>query len=84
MRFFSLVFVNLRRHRLRALIGVAGIGFGVAAMLTILAIVTGAIGMFERILSSDSHYLVFERNDAGQTKFEPTLLRQLLLQRRTQ
>lgn len=62
MRFFSLVFVNLRRHRLRALIGVAGIGFGVAAMLTILAIVTGAIGMFERILSSDSHYLVFERN----------------------
>ncbi len=62
MRFLSLVFVNLRRHRLRALIGVAGIGFGVAAMLTILAIVTGAIGMFERILSSDSHYLVFERN----------------------
>jgi len=31
-------------------------------MLTILAIVTGAIGMFQRILSSDSHYLVFERN----------------------
>lgn len=62
MRFLSLVIVNLRRHRLRALIGVAGIGFGVAAMLTILAIVTGAIGMFERILSSDSHYLVFERN----------------------
>ena len=31
MRFLSLVFVNLRRHRLRALIGVAGIGFGVAA-----------------------------------------------------
>lgn len=62
MRLLSLVFVNLRRHRLRALIGVAGIGFGVAAMLTILAIVTGAIGMFERILSTDSHYLVFERN----------------------
>ena len=62
MRFLSLVFVNLRRHRLRALIGVAGIGFGVAAMLTILAIVTGAIGMFERILATDSHYLVFERN----------------------
>ena len=39
-----------------------GIGFGVAAMLTILAIVTGAIGMFERILATDSHYLVFERN----------------------
>ena len=44
------------------MIGVAGISFGVAAMLTILAIVTGAIGMFERILSTDSHYLVFEKN----------------------
>lgn len=62
MKILSLVLLNLRRHRLRALIGVAGISFGVAAMLTILAIVTGAIGMFERILSSDSHYLVFERN----------------------
>ncbi len=62
MRFLSLVFTNLLRHRLRALIGVAGISFGVAAMLTILAIVTGAIGMFQRILSSDSHYLVFEKN----------------------
>jgi putative ABC transport system permease protein len=62
MRILSLVFTNLRRHRLRALIGVAGIAFGVAAMLTILAIVTGAIGMFQQILSSDSHYLVFERN----------------------
>ena len=62
MHSLSLVFTNLRRHRLRALIGVAGIAFGVAAMLTILGIVNGAIGMFERILSSDSHYLVFERN----------------------
>ena len=62
MRFLALVFVNLRRHKLRALIGVAGISFGVAAMLTILAIVNGAIGMFERILAVDSHYLVFERN----------------------
>lgn len=62
MRILSLVLINLRRHRLRALIGVAGIGFGVAAMLTILAIVTGAVGMFERILGEDSHYLVFEKN----------------------
>ncbi len=62
MRFLALVFVNLRRHKLRALIGVAGIGFGVAAMLTILSIVNGAIGMFERILTVDSHYLVFEKN----------------------
>ena len=62
MRFLALVFVNLRRHKLRALIGVAGISFGVAAMLTILSIVNGAIGMFERILAVDSHCLVFERN----------------------
>jgi len=62
MRFLSLIFVNLRRHRLRALIGVAGIGFGVAAMLSILGIVNGAIGMFEHILSTDSHYLVLEKN----------------------
>jgi putative ABC transport system permease protein len=62
MRFLVLVFVNLRRHNLRALIGVAGISFGVAAMLTILSIVHGAIGMFERILAVDAHYLVFEKN----------------------
>ncbi len=62
MRHLALVFVNLRRHKLRALIGVAGISFGVAAMLTILSIVNGAIGMFERILAVDSHCLVFERN----------------------
>jgi putative ABC transport system permease protein len=62
MRFLALVFTNLRRHRLRALIGTAGIAFGVAAMLTILSIVNGAIGMFERILAVDSHYLVFEKN----------------------
>jgi putative ABC transport system permease protein len=62
MNIFSLVLTNLRRHRWRALIGMAGIAFGVAAMLTILAIVTWAIGMFQRILASDSHYLVFERN----------------------
>lgn len=43
------------------MIGVAGIAFGVAAMLTILAVVHGAIGMFERILNTDSDYLVFER-----------------------
>ena len=62
MQVLRLVFTNLRRHRWRAVIGMAGIAFGVAAMLTILAIVTGAIGMFQRILASDSHYLVFERN----------------------
>ena len=62
MHFLTLIFTNLRRHRLRALIGVAGIGFGVAAMPTILSLVNGAIGMFERILAVDSHYLVFEKN----------------------
>jgi putative ABC transport system permease protein len=62
MQILTLVCTNLRRHRWRALIGTAGIAFGVAAMLTIVAIVTGAIGMFQRILASDSHYLVFERN----------------------
>ena len=61
MRFLTLIFTNLRRHRLRALIGVAGIGYGVAAMLTVLSLVNGAIGMFERILAVDSHYLVFEK-----------------------
>ncbi|HYC71101.1 MAG TPA: ABC transporter permease [Opitutaceae bacterium] len=62
VRFLSLVPINLRRHKLRALIGVAGIAFGVAAMLSILSVVQGAIGMFERILAVDSHFLVFERN----------------------
>lgn len=62
MSFLALVFVNLRRHKVRTLIGVSGISFGVAAMLAILSIVLGAIAMFERILSSDSQYLVFERD----------------------
>lgn len=62
MRFLSIIPTNLLRHKVRTLIGAAGIAFGVAAMLSILSIVQGAIGMFERILSSDSHCLVFERN----------------------
>jgi len=62
MSFLRLVRVNLRRHWVRTLIGVAGIAFGCAAMLTILSIVLGAIGMFERILDTDSQVLVFERN----------------------
>lgn len=62
MKFTKLIVINLTRHRVRALLGAAGIAFGVAAMLTVLSIVLGAIGMFERILSNDSHYLVFERN----------------------
>ena len=62
MRFLPLVFINLRRHWLRAGFGAAGIGIGVAAMMTIVGIVHGAIGMFEHILSLDSQQVVFERN----------------------
>ena len=57
-----LVFLSLWRHRIRAAIGSAGIAFGVAAMLSVLSVVLGAIGMFEKILATDSQYLVFERN----------------------
>lgn len=62
MRFLKIVPTNLFRHKVRTLIGAAGIAFGVAAMLSILSIVQGAIGMFEKILSTDSHCLVFEKN----------------------
>lgn len=62
MTFAALIRVNLRRHWVRTGIGVAGIAFGCAAMLTILSIVLGAIGMFERILDTDSQVLVFERD----------------------
>jgi len=62
MSFLRLILTNLRRHRVRAFFGVAGIAFGVAAMLTVLAVVLGAIGMFRNILETDSQYMVFERN----------------------
>jgi len=60
--FLRIIFVNVRRHRLRAVISVAGIAFGVAAMLTIVSIVLGAVSMFQDILSSESHYIVFEKD----------------------
>lgn len=60
--FAPLIFVNLRRHRIRAAISIAGIGFGVAAMLMIVSIVLGAIGMFQGILAKESNYVVFEKN----------------------
>jgi len=60
--FGRLTLVNIRRHKIRTLLSVAGIGFGVAAMLTIVSIVLGAIGMFQNILASESHYVVFEKN----------------------
>jgi putative ABC transport system permease protein len=62
MLFLKLILTNLRRHRARTLIGVAGVAFSVAAMLTVVTILQGAIGMFERILSNDSEFIVFERN----------------------
>lgn len=62
MSFFALIATNLMRHRIRTLIGVAGIALGVAAMLSVITILQGAIRMFERILNSDSEIIVFERN----------------------
>jgi putative ABC transport system permease protein len=60
--FLKLIVTNLRRHRIRSFISVAGIAFSVAAMLTVVTILQGAIGMFVGILSSDSEIIVFERN----------------------
>ena len=62
MIFFKLILTNLRRHRIRSFISIAGIAFSVAAMLTVVTILQGAIGMFSSILSSDSQIIVFERN----------------------
>ena len=62
MLFLTLILTNLRRHRVRTLMGVSGIAFSVAAMLTVVTILQGAVGMFERILSTDSEIMVFERN----------------------
>jgi putative ABC transport system permease protein len=60
--FFKLILTNLLRHRIRSLISIAGIAFSVAAMLTIVTVLQGAVGMFSGILSSDSEIIVFERN----------------------
>jgi len=60
--FLKLIATNLRRHRIRSLISIAGIAFSVAAMLTVVTILQGAIGMFSNILSNDSQIIVFERD----------------------
>jgi putative ABC transport system permease protein len=62
MIFLRLILTNLQRHRGRTSIGLAGVAFSVAAMLTVVSILQGAIGMFERILSNDSEFVVFEKN----------------------
>ena len=62
MIFLRLIMTNLLRHRIRSGISVAGIALSVAAMLTVVTILEGAIGMFSRILSNDSEVIVFERD----------------------
>jgi putative ABC transport system permease protein len=62
MIFLRLITTNLLRHRIRSFISIAGIAFSVAAMLTVVTVLQGAIGMFSGILSSDSEIIVFERN----------------------
>ena len=62
MIFLKLIVTNLLRHRIRSLISIAGIAFSVAAMLTIVTVLQGAVAMFSGILSSDSEIIVFERN----------------------
>jgi putative ABC transport system permease protein len=62
MIFFKLIVTNLLRHRIRSVISIAGIAFSVAAMLTIVTVLQGAVAMFSGILSSDSQIIVFERN----------------------
>ncbi len=62
MIFVKLIVTNLLRHRVRTLISVAGIAFSVAAMLTVVTILQGAVGMFSGLLSTDSQMIVFERN----------------------
>jgi putative ABC transport system permease protein len=60
--FLSLIRTNLLRHRIRSGISIAGIAFSVAAMLTVVTVLQGAVAMFSGILSSDSEIIVFERN----------------------
>lgn len=62
MIFLKLIVTNLLRHRIRSAISVAGIAFSVAAMLTIVTVLQGAVGMFSGLLSNDSELIVFERN----------------------
>ena len=62
MIFLRLSLANLLRHRIRTLFSVAGIAFSVAAMLAVVTVLQGAIGMFSGILSSGAELIVFERN----------------------
>ena len=62
MSLWSLIFTNLRRHRVRTAIGAMGIALGVATMLSVVGMLGGAVKMFERILRSDAEMVVFEKN----------------------
>lgn len=62
MLLFKLILTNLQRHRVRTGISIAGIAFSVAAMLTVVTILQGAVGMFAGLLSADSQVMVFEKN----------------------
>jgi len=57
-----MILTNLRRHRVRTAIGATGIALGVATMLSVVALLGGAVSMFERILRTDAQMVVFERN----------------------
>lgn len=62
MSIWSLIWINLLRHRVRTAIGAAGIALGVATMLSVVGLLGGAVKMFERILRSDAEMVVFEKN----------------------
>ena len=62
MILLHVILTNLLRHRIRTLISITGITFSVAAMLTVVTVLQGAVGMFSGLLSSDSELIVFERN----------------------
>lgn len=62
MIFLKLISTDLRRHRIRTLITLAGVAFSVAAMLTVVTILQGAVGMFSSLLSAGSEMVVFEKN----------------------
>jgi len=62
MSLWRLIFTNLRRHRVRTTIGAAGIALGVATMLSVVGLLSGAVRMFERILRTDAEMVVFEKN----------------------
>ena len=62
MSLWRMIFTNLRRHRVRTAIGATGIALGVATMLSVVGLLGGAVKMFERILSTNSEMVVFEKN----------------------